>query len=205
MFANRTDAGRKLAQQIPRNSDSLVLAIPRGGVVVGDVISKMIGCSLDIAISKKITPPGFPEYAIGAVACDGTIYKGKYWAKFSDNPQLADEISSKRNEVRNRLERYRGHMNYDIENKRVILVDDGIATGSTVLAILKWIEKQHPKKIILAVPVMPFDTLEKMKTMVDDVITLETPKNFSSVSQFYDDFSQVSESQVMQILRKYHL
>jgi len=203
MFADRIDAGRKLAEKIPINSNQVVLAVPRGGVVLGDVIAQKLGCGLDVIVSKKVTPPDYSEYAIGAIMHDGTLYKSEYWSKFCDKPGFEDELIQKQYEVRRRLKRYRGNDGYSLAGKYIILVDDGIATGSTVFAILSWIKKQKPKKILLAVPVIPSDTLEKMKVHVDEIIALQVPDNFSAVGQFYDDFSQVSDYDVDEILKKY--
>ncbi len=203
MFADRIDAGRKLAEKIPINSNQIVLAVPRGGVVLGDVIAQKLECRLDVIISKKVTPPDYSEYAIGAIMHDGTLYKSEHWSKFCDKPGFEDELIQKQYEVRRRLKRYRGNDGYSLAGKYIILVDDGIATGSTVFAILSWIKKQKPKKILLAVPVIPSDTLEKIKVHVDEIIALQVPDNFSAVGQFYDDFSQVSDYDVDRILKKY--
>ena len=157
-----------------------------------------------LIISKKITPPGHSEYAIGAVMHDGTLYKGPRWEEFSDYPGFEEEFKQKQDEVKRRLEEYRSNADYFLENKSVVLVDDGIATGSTVFAILNWIKKQKTQKIILAVPVMPPDTLKKLKPLADEIFTLAVPDDFSAVGQFYDDFSQISDVQVKNILKKYH-
>ena len=203
MFVNRIDAGEKLAEKIPIYQNSLVLAIPRGGVILGDIIAQKIGCNLDVVISKKITPPDYSEYAIGAIMHDGTLYQSNYWSKFCDDPRFEEELTEKKEEVKRRVEKYRGSDLYFLEDKNIILVDDGIATGATVIAILNWIKKQKVKKIILAVPVMPPDTLKKLKNSVDEIIVLLTPEDFSAVGQFYEDFSQVSDEQVEFILEKY--
>lgn len=203
MFTDRVDAGKKLAVKIPVYQNSLVLAIPRGGVILGDVIAQKVGCDLDVIISKKITPPDQSEYAIGATMHDGTLYKSEYWSKFRDDPRFEKELKQKQEEVKRRLVEYRGDDKYFLEDKCIILVDDGIATGSTVFAILNWIKKQKTKKIILAVPVMPPDTFKKLKNFVDEIVVLMTPDDFSAVGQFYEDFSQISDTEVKFILKKY--
>ena len=203
MFVDRVDAGNKLAEKINLLSNPIVLAIPRGGVVLGDVLAKKFKCKLDIVISKKITPPNHPEYAIGAIMYDGTLYKSEYWNTFCNDLGFVDELKQKQNEAKRRILTYRKNDKYELQNKHVILVDDGVATGSTVFAILKWIKKHNPKKITLSVPVMPSTTLEKIKPLVDDVVVLHAPVDFSSVGQFYDDFTQVSDSTVLDILSKY--
>jgi len=203
MFADRVDAGNKLAEKICPPSNPIVLAIPRGGVILGDVLAKKLGCKLDVVISKKITPPNHPEYAIGAIMHDGMLYKSEYWDRFCNDVGFVDELTQKQNEVKQRILNYRKNDKYELENRNVILVDDGIATGSTVFAILKWIKKQNPKKIILTVPVMPYATFEKIKPLVDEIIVLQTPVDFGSVGQFYNDFTQVSDDKVKDILSKY--
>ena len=204
MFSNRLDAGKKLSEKITKYNDCLVLAIPRGGVVVGDVIAQKLNCPLDVVVSKKVTPVNYPEYAIGAITPDGTLYKTHYWDKFSNDPNFSDELHKKQIEVTRRLRTYRKDDLYSLEGKTVIIVDDGIATGSTTLAILNWIQKQKCKKIVLAIPVIPFDTVNKLKKLVDEIISLHVPHDFSSVGEFYDDFKQVTDSKVKTILKKYH-
>ena len=204
MFLDRTDAGRQLAEKMHPESNSIFLAVPRGGVILGDMIAQKIGCKLDVVVSKKITPPNYSEYAIGAITHDGTLYKSEQWSKFCHLPRFEDELAQKQEEVKRRLENYRGNDQYKLEGKSVILTDDGIATGSTVFAILAWIKKQKPRKIVLAVPVMPPDTFDKMKKFVDEIVVLAVPSDFSAVGQFYDEFPQVSDTQVNKILKRYH-
>lgn len=200
MIKNRIEAGKLLAQKI-HEKNSIVLAIPRGGVVVGAHIAKKLECPLDVAISKKITPPDYSEYAIGAVAYDGSTFQSKHWDEFSNKPGFEDEVKKKQDEVKRRLEEYRGNSDYDFGEKTIILVDDGIATGATVFAILNWLSKIHVKKIILAVPVMPASTYDMMKSLTAEIICLEIPVDFSSVGQFYEEFDQVSDKEVLEILR----
>ena len=203
MIKNRRDAGNKLAEKladIVKGEESVVLAVPRGGVVVGKEISKKIRCPLDIIISKKITLPSSPEYAIGAITHDGTIYRGEYWDRFSHELKFEEEKNKKILEVKRRLEDYRGNSDYKFENKTIILVDDGIATGSTVFVLLKWLSEHKVKRIILAVPVIPATTYEEMKPLVDTLVALEIPTEFSAVGQFYKEFDQVSDNEVMTIL-----
>lgn len=206
MLKNRSEAGKKLAKKIAdivKEKDVIVLAVPRGGVIIGKEIAEEIGCSLDVIISKKITPPSSPEFAIGAITHDGTIYKSQNWDRFSQEPKFQEEITKKKLEVKRRIEAYRGRTDYGFDNKTVILVDDGIATGATIFALLQWLSKCKAKKIILAVPMIPDDTHKKMKSLVDDIITLHVPTEFSSVGQFYDEFDQVSDEEVMTIINKF--
>lgn len=204
MIEDRVKAGTLLAKKIGSiKNNVLVLAIPRGGVVVGHEIAKKLGCKLDIAISKKITPPDNPEFAIGAITHDGSLFRSNYWDNYVEYANLDGEIEKKKQEVKRRLEQYRGSSEYNINGKKIILVDDGIATGSTVFAILNWLKKQDIKEIILAIPVMPATVYELMKQKVSSIITLETPEDFSAVGQFYKKFYQVSDDEVMEILNNY--
>ncbi len=203
---NRNEAGKKLAEKIKdivNEKDVIILAIPRGGVIIGEEIAKKLSCPLDVIISKKITPPSSPEYAIGAITHDGTIYHSQYWNRFSQEPNFQNEIIKKKSEVKRRIEEYRGSSDYEFGDKTVILVDDGIATGATIFVLLQWLTKRKVKKIILAVPVIPVDTYEKMKRLVDHIVTLDIPSEFYAVGQFYDEFDQVSDEEVMTILNKF--
>lgn len=189
--------------RIVNEKDVIILAVPRGGVIIGEEIAKKLRCSLDVIISKKITPPSHPEYAIGAITHDGTIYQSQNWDKFSQEPKFQEEINKKKSEVKRRIEEYRGRTDYKFGYKTVILVDDGIATGSTIFVLLQWLAERKVNKIILAVPVIPMDTYEKMKPLVDEIVTLQIPTDFSAVGQFYDEFDQVSDEEVMSILNKF--
>lgn len=205
MIKDRVEAGQLLGDKLIKCNleNPVVLAIPRGGVILGHEIAKKLGCKLDVVISKKITPPENPEYAIGAITHDGTLYKSDYWDNYSSDENFADELTRKKQEVKRRLEEYRRTTEYDLEGKTIVLVDDGIATGSTVFAILNWLSKQKTEKVLLAIPVIPADTYEAIKDKVLDVLTLEIPTSFSSVGQFYSSFEQVSDDEVKEILVQY--
>ena len=186
-----------------KGEKTIILAIPRGGVVVGKEIAKKLKCPLDVIISKKITPPSSPEYAIGAITHDGIIYQGQNWDRFSQDPNFENEIEKKKSEIKRRLQEYRGSVDYKLDNKTVILVDDGIATGSTVFVLLKWLSKRKVRRIILAVPVIPLDTYEKIKPMVDAIVVIEIPTEFYAVGQFYKEFDQVTDKEVMILLNNF--
>ena len=205
MIKDRVEAGQLLGDNLIKCNleNPVVLAIPRGGVIVGHEIAKKLGCKLDVVISKKITPPENPEYAIGAVTHDGTLYKSDYWDNYSSDENFVDELTRKKQEVKRRLEEYLKTTEYDLEDKTIVLVDDGIATGSTVFAILNWLSKQRTKKVLLAISVIPADTYETIKPKVSNVVTLEIPTSFSSVGQFYSSFEQVSDNEVKEILVQY--
>ena len=205
MIRDRIEAGQLLAEKLLALDikEPLVLAVPRGGVIVGHEIANKLRCKLDIIISKKITPPDNPEFGIGAITYDGTLYKGEYWNYYSDNTKFDDEITKKIKEVKRRLEEYRGTTDYKLEENAVILVDDGIATGSTVFAILDWLFNQKSKKILLAIPVIPASTYRILEKKISPIITLEIPTEFSAVGQFYEQFDQVSDQEVKEILLAY--
>jgi len=205
MIRDRIEAGQLLAEKLLALDikEPLVLAVPRGGVIVGHEIANKLRCKLDIIISKKITPPDNPEFGIGAITYDGTLYKGEYWNYYSDNTKFDDEITKKIKEVKRRLEEYRGTTDYEFEKNAVILVDDGIATGSTVFAILDWLFNQKSKKILLAMPVIPASTYRILEKKISSIVTLEIPTEFSAVGQFYEQFDQVSDQEVKEILLAY--
>ncbi len=205
MIKDRVEAGQLLGDNLIKCNleNPVILAIPRGGVILGHEIAKKLGCKLDVVISKKITPPENPEYAIGAITHDGTLYKSEYWDNYSSDENFTDELTRKKQEVKRRLEEYRKTTEYDLEGKTIVLVDDGIATGSTVFAILNWLSKQRTKKVLLAISVIPADTYETIKPKVSNVVTLEIPTSFSSVGQFYSSFEQVSDDEVKEILVQY--
>lgn len=202
MIKDRIEAGRLLAEKLRKIEikDPIVLAIPRGGVIVGNEIAKRLGCKVDVVIAKKITPEENPEFAIGAITYDGTLYKGEYWNYYTNEYFIKKEIDKKKTEVKRRLELYRGSADYNIQGKTVILVDDGIATGATVFVLLDWIKKQNVKMIILAVPVMPASMYEIMKRLVSRIEFVEIPTDFAAVGQFYRQFDQVSDEEVITIL-----
>src|SRR3989338_2719410 len=206
MMHDRLHAGRLLAEKllpIVKGKKCLVLAIPRGGVIVGDEIARKLGFSLDVIISKKITPPDYPEYAIGAITYDGVLYYGHEWERYSNDSRFEAEINKKKLEVKRQIEAYRGNTDYNFDDKTIILVDDGIATGATVCAILQWLLQKQVKEIILAAPVIPFVTQEIIKQFGIQIIALEVPIEFSSVGQFYRSFDQVPDQIVVSILEKY--
>lgn len=205
MIKDRIEAGKLLGKRLSTLDikEPIVLAIPRGGMIVGHEVAKVLNCKLDVVISKKITPPENPEYAIGAITYDGTIYEGEYWNKFTNYPNFDEELDRKKIEVKRRLEEYRGTADYNLKEKTIILVDDGIATGSTVFAILNWLNKQNVEKILLAIPVIPVSTHADIERKVSEIIALEIPIEFSAVGQFYKEFDQVSDQEVKKIIKGY--
>jgi putative phosphoribosyl transferase len=204
VFADRNEAGKLLSEKLVdlKGENCLVLAIPRGGVVIGNQIALSLDCKLDVIISKKINPPNHPEYAIGAIMPDGTVHWNQDMSQYLEQPYFVNEINEKRNEAQRQLEEFRGNSTYDLKNKTVILTDDGIATGATVFVILKWLAKNNPKKIVVASPVIPASTYEQLKK-TSDVVALLLPTAFYAVSEFYKKFDQVSEKEVESILKNF--
>lgn len=207
MFYDRADAGNQLAKELEKyqgNKNALILAVPRGGVIIGKIISDKLNLPLDIVITRKISAPGNPEYAIGAVAEQGEpILNEEIIGTMGITPDYLDqEISHKQEEIRHRLKLYRSDRpNLSIKDKTIIIVDDGVATGYSILATIQYLRNQHPKKIVLAIPVIPRDTLSAIKQKVDHLIYLEAPEVFSAVGQFYENFSQVTDEEVRNNLK----
>jgi predicted phosphoribosyltransferase len=217
VFEDRRDAGIQLAENLLWVNDTakkdniannvVVLAIPRGGVVIGDIIASSIEAKLDIVVSRKIAAPFNPEFAIGAIMPDGACFLNLGTIEALQIPQqyIATEAEEQRKEIDRRLVMYRGHKGYDneLEGKIVILVDDGIATGSTIYAAAQWIKAQKCRQLIIAVPVGPKDRIERLKQIADMVVVIDAPTSFQAVGEFYQDFSQVTDDEVKGIMRSH--
>ena len=206
IFKDRVDAAQKLAKKLEwiKKEDPIILAIPRGGVVTGDVIAKTLGLSLDIIVSRKVGAPYNPELAIGAVAHDGSFFPNSELINALGIPKnyLDEKIAEQMEEINHRLVKFRGRTDYDLKNKTVVLVDDGIATGATVFVALEWIKKQRPKRVIVAIPIGPRDTIERLLKMAE-VVVLDAPEVFGAVGEFYRSFDQVEDYQVAEIMSSY--
>lgn len=206
IFKDRIDAAQKLAKKLEwiKKENPIILAIPRGGVVTGDVIAKTLGLSLDIVVSRKVGAPYNPELAIGAVAHDGSFFPNSDLINALGIPKnyLDEQIAEQLKEIEYRLVKFRGRTDYDLKDKTVVLVDDGIATGATVFVALGWIKKQKPKRIIVAVPVGPRDTIERLSKMAE-VVVLHDPEIFGAVGEFYEFFDQVDDYQVAETMSSY--
>ena len=213
LFKNRTEAALLLAEKLQwlkeegQEDGLVVLAIPRGGVVTGDIVATSLGVNLDVVVAKKIGHPSNPEFAIGAVMHDGSFISNEAVVSLSDVPHqyLTDSISVLTREIDRRLMKFRGSKVYDLSGKVVVLVDDGIATGMTMFAAIKWLKTQQLRGLIVAIPVGPRDTIQALKETVDEVIVLHSPAIFGAVGAFYEDFSQVSDDEVVEIMQKYRV
>ncbi len=209
IFKDRTEAGRLLAEELTGRiaKDGVVLAIPRGGVVVGAELARGLGLKLDLIIPRKIGSPHNPEVAIGAIAQNGEpILDHRLIERLGvAETDLSEIMASELDEINRRMLLYRGNENYkhrDYSGKQLIVVDDGIATGYTMLAALSSARGMRPRELILAVPVAPPDTLEIMKKEVDQVVCLLTPDNFYAVGQFYVNFDQTDDAVVVKLLKE---
>ena len=206
MFENRRQAGQLLAQRLQDLKDApdvVVLGIPRGGVVVAAEIAHMLNAPLDVYITRKLGAPGNPELAIGAVAEDGTVVLDEESIAFLRVPDtyLDEERRRQQEEIRRRAARYRrGRPPVPLEGKRVILVDDGVATGHTVEVAIRALRQQPIKELILAVPVGPPTTIARLRALVDRLEVLSEPDVFWAVGMFYRDFRQVSDEEVEALL-----
>jgi putative phosphoribosyl transferase len=205
-FTDRIDAGKKLALALKDfKGNGLVLAIPRGGVVVGYVIAKEIGLPLDVIIPRKIGAPDNPELAIGAVAEDGTAILDGHLVSYLGVSQeyITQETERQKQEIHRRLKLYRQDTSYpNVKGLDVIVVDDGIATGSTMKAALASVKNRGAASVTVAVPVGPPQTIEELEKMADRVICLYTPDFFQAIGQFYADFSQTEDQEVIELLQE---
>jgi predicted phosphoribosyltransferase len=206
MFKDRADAGKLLAQKLAPyvKQDAIVLALPRGGVVVGYEIAQTLKLPLDIVVVRKIGHPNNPEYAICAVDEKGTLLCNEAERALVDKKWLQEETERQKREAQRRVALYRGGKEpVEIKGKTVIIIDDGIATGLTVRLAIAAVKAQHPERTIIAVPVSPSDIVQKIKREVDDVIVLEPPEDFlGSVGAHYERFEQVEDSEVVRLMKK---
>jgi putative phosphoribosyl transferase len=205
MFRNREEAGRILAKRIFRYKDQedvLVFGITKGGVVVAKEVSKALNLPLYPLIVKKIGAPSNPELAIGAVAPYETIYWDEETLNtIKDKKEAEKALLEKKKEVSRLFSEFKFKKS-DVFGKSIILVDDGVATGSTVIAASLLFKKLGAKKVILAVPVVAKETLPKIKGYFDEIIALETPLWFYAVVEFYEDFSEVSYDRIRELLKR---
>ena len=223
LFQDREQAGHELAKELgemlKKNQISLsnaaneliVLAIPRGGIILGDIIANHFQCNLDVIISRKIRAEFNEELAIGAMMPDGSYFLNESIARLFNISQayLEKEIDFQKKEIKRRLMEFRGDVSYQdkFEGKVVVLVDDGIATGSTIIASAEWVKNNcNCKQVVVAVPVAPArdETVNKLANIADKVVILHMEVAFSAVGQFYRDFDQVSDETVKKIMRKHH-
>lgn len=208
LFLDRHDAGQRLAQKLLHYKEvenTIVIALPRGGVVVGYDISLALRLPLDVFITRKLGTPSNPELAMGALAETGyrhmneDVIRGYHVSK----AEVEEEILCQESEIRRRIERYRGGRALpSLKGQTVILADDGIATGATFYASLGALLKAETARIVAAVPVAPPRVLAELKMLVDDVVVLHTSDRFFGIGQFYEQFPQVEDEEVITCLEK---
>ena len=208
VFKSRDETGGLLAEKLAALQliNPIVIAIPRGGVVIGCEIARRIGAELDIVTPKKIPAPQNPELAIGAVMHDGSFFLNEEVAAASNASKAYIESAKERvrNESARRLSIYRRERAPPVlRGRTVILTDDGIATGSTMEVAIKWAREQNSERVIVAVPVIPTSILAKLKRYVDSVVYVEATESFFAIGQFYKIFEQVSDEEVIRMLHDY--
>ncbi len=206
-FKSRRDAGRRLAARLSSYKDQhpVILALPRGGVPVAYEVARALEAPLDVIVVRKLGAPGQPELGIGAIV-DGdhprsVLNEDVVRALAVSDDYLQHEVILELREIRRRQELYRrGRQPEPVEGRTAIVVDDGIATGGSVRAALRGVRRARPKRLVLAVPVAPVETIESLQAEADEVICLSMPPFFHAVGQFYDDFRQTSDEEVIELL-----
>lgn len=208
VFKDRVDAGKLLAQQLLEYKDKpevIVLGLPRGGVVTAFEIAKILDVPLDIVVPRKIGAPLNPELAVAAIAEDGSIIindqlMNNLGLQLDD---LQDLITTEKQEAARRMKLYRiGRPPLELAGKTVILVDDGIATGATMRAAISSVRSRGAKSIVVAVPVAPPDAIEEIRSEVEDLVCLFMTENFLGIGDFYDEFSQTKDQEVIDLMAK---
>ncbi|MDN5752245.1 MAG: phosphoribosyltransferase [Nitrosospira sp.] len=204
IFENRAAAARQLAAALSeyRTMHPLVLAIPRGAVPMAKIIADELNGEFDVVLVRKLRAPGNPEFAIGSVDESGWVYVADYAAEVGATKEYIErEVSAQRETIRQRRAQYTPvRPPIDPAARVVIVIDDGLATGSTMIAALHALRAKNPAELICAVPVAPLDTLEKVRGNADRVVCLSAPVNFQAVGQFYNYFPQVTDEEVIAIL-----
>lgn len=207
LYKDRRDAGKKLASLLMHykdREDTLVLALPRGGVVVGHEVAKELHCPLDIIIIRKIGAPMQPELAIGAISETGAVVLNQdiISAYGISERYIKKEISKQREEISRRISLYRGGRGIiSVNRKIIILVDDGVATGATIKAAIETLKGGNISRLVAALPVSSVGTEKEIKNMVDEWVCLKTPWDFMAVGGYYEDFTQVTDEEVARLLK----
>jgi len=206
-FESRLDAARRLAQALNayKGRDPLVLAIPRGAVAMGAEIARLLEGELDVVLVKKLHAPGSPEFAVGAVDESGWTYVAPYAAQAgADERYLAREKEAELELLRRRRALYTpARAPADPAGRIAIVIDDGIATGASMIAALHAVRARKPARLVCAVPVAPPDNLESIRPHADELVCLETPAEFMAVGQFYRHFEQVEDDEVVALLARH--
>jgi putative phosphoribosyl transferase len=207
-FTNRTEAGRQLANDLKEyagREDALVLALPRGGVPVAFEVARALGLPMDLFLVRKLGVPGHEELAMGAIASGGLRVLNEDVVRMFSPPEdtIARVAAQEQEELERRERAYRGgRRDLRLEGKTVILVDDGLATGSTMRAAAQAVRAQDPARIVVAVPVAAAETCDELRGEVDEVVCTLTPEPFRAVGIWYDDFAQTTDEEVRDLLRR---
>ncbi|MBI4034935.1 MAG: phosphoribosyltransferase [Candidatus Chisholmbacteria bacterium] len=209
-FRDRESAGEELAAELVREQsinelekkNLVVVAIPRGGVVVGKVVAKNLGVRQSVVVTKKLGAPGMEELALGAVAEDGeAVVDENLVARLGvEEDYIRNEVRRVQQKIKDYVRKFRGEKKLQVSGKTVVVVDDGVATGATIKAAIKWLREKTAGKVIVAAPVCAIEAARELEELADGVICLETPENFSAVGQFYENFPQVTDEEVVEIL-----
>ncbi len=204
IFANRVTAAKQLAAALSeyRDKHPLVLAIPRGAVPMARIIATELSGEMDVVLVRKLRAPGNPEFAIGSVDESGWVYLADYASQVGASGEyIKKEVAAQLEAIRQRRTQYTPVREpIDPAGRVVIVIDDGLATGATMIAALHALKAKQPKELICAVPVAPPETIEKVGAKADRVVCLSAPMNFGAVAQFYVDFPQVSDDEVIAAL-----
>jgi predicted phosphoribosyltransferase len=203
-FKNREEAATRLAGRLSgyRGQNPLVLGVPRGAVPMARIIADALGGDLDVVLVRKLRAPGQPELAVGAVDETGAVSEGRYFDLASDE-YLRGEIRTQQEILRKRRELYtRAQPAIDPAGRVVIIVDDGIATGSSMLSAIRSVRARKPRRVVVAIGVAPSESLARMKAEADEVVCLHSPQEFYAVGQFFEDFSEVTDDMVVAVLER---
>lgn len=210
IFRDRSDAGRRLASHLvtyAHRDDILVLALPRGGVPVAFEVARKLEAPLDVFVVRKLGVPGHEELAMGAIASGGVLVLNEDVVANLQIPEgVIQQVAAKEREELDRREHaYRnGRPAPQIPGRRVILIDDGLATGASMHSAVKGLRKQTPERVVIAVPVAARQTIEKLRPQVDDLVCVAVPEPFYGVGQWYEDFRQTSDDEVRDLLQQAH-
>jgi len=207
VFTDRRDAGRKLAQALSSYAglDALVLALPRGGVPVAQEVAREIGSAMDVLIVRKLGAPTNPEFAFGAVGEGGAVVLDEPTiAALGISDQVRDRlITEAATEIEHRVDVFRGGRDLtEVSGRTVIVVDDGLATGATAAAAVAVLRHLDAEKIVLAIPTASAQAVQRLSSLADEVVCLETPRDFGSVGAQYESFPQISETEVLESMRR---
>lgn len=208
MFRDRKDAAEQLGKALEkyRKSNPLVLGIPRGGVETAFYVAKHLNAEMSLVVTRKLGYPSDPEFAFGAVAEDGSLYLSDHASTNLSKAEIDDVIKSQKNEIKRRIQILRGGEALpNLKARTVIIVDDGIATGSTLFATIQLCKNKEAEKIIVAAPIAGEDMFDRLFRLVDEVIILETPPFYRAVSQGYSDFRNLTDEEALGFMKKWKL